>query len=111
MPYVALVQRLRDVVADQPVTETELRELIEQADGLVRALGANVAGTERRLAELAQAPDGPLAEVATELHRAGELRPRLEEARRLLAEVEVRARKLRTSWLLADSDRTLLRGS
>lgn len=108
-PDTALVQRLRDVLADDPVTETELRELIEQADGLVRALDAHVAGSERRVAELAHDPDASLAEIAAELHRAAALRPRLEEARRLLAELERRAREWRTSWLLGQTGVGLLR--
>lgn len=112
MPYPpdpALVQRLRDVLADDPVTETELRELIEQADGLVRALDAHVAGSERRVAELAHDPDASLVEIAAELHRAAALRPRLHEARRLLAELETRAREWRTSWLLGQTGVGLLR--
>jgi hypothetical protein len=108
-PDTALVQRLREVVASEPVTETELRELIEQADGLVRALDAHVAGSERRVAELAQDPDAALAEIAAELHRAAALRPRLTEARALLAELESRAREWRTSWLLRRSELTLER--
>jgi hypothetical protein len=104
-----LLGRLRDVLADQPVTETELRELIDQADGLVRTLGAHVAGSERRLDELAEAPDASLAEIATELHRVEGLRPRLEEARTLLSGLETRARELRTAWLLRQTEDTLPR--
>lgn len=106
-PDTALVERLRQVLADEPVTETELRELIEQADGLVRALDAHVSGSEQRVAELAQVPDASLAEIAAELHRAGTLRPRLDEARGLLADLEARARELRTSWLLRQTELTL----
>jgi chromosome segregation ATPase len=103
-PDLALLDRLRDVVANRPVTETELRELIEQADGLVRTLGAHMAGSERRLNELTDVADSSLGEIATELHRVEKLRPRLEEARSLLADLETRARELRTSWLLRQAD-------
>jgi hypothetical protein len=103
-PDLALLERLRDVVAERPVTETELRGLIDQADGLVRTLGAHLAGSERRLAELSDDSDSSLAEIAAELHRVDELRPRLEEARSLSADLEVRARELRTTWLLRQAD-------
>lgn len=99
-PDLVLLGRLRDVLADKPVTETELRKLIEQADGLVRTLGAHVNGSEGRLAKLAEDPDSSLTEIASELHRVEALRPRLEEARSLLADLEIRARELRTSWML-----------
>jgi chromosome segregation ATPase len=103
-PDLALLERLREVLADQPVTETELRKLIEQADGLVRTLSAHMAGSERRLAELTDDPDSSLTEIATELQRVEELRPRLEEARPLPAALETRARELRTSWLLRQAE-------
>jgi hypothetical protein len=103
-PDLALLERLRDVVADRPVTETELRGLIDQADGLVRTLGAHIAGSESRLAELSAHSDSSLAEIAAELHRVDELRPRLEEARSLSADLEIRARELRTTWLLRQAD-------
>ena len=103
-PDLALLDRLRAVVANRPVTETELRGLIDQADGLVRTLGAHMAGSERRLTELSADVDSSLTEIASELHRVEGLRPRLEEARSLLAELETRARELRTAWLLRQAD-------
>jgi chromosome segregation ATPase len=108
-PDLALLERLRDVIGNQPVTETELRGLIEQSDGLVRALDAHVAGSERRLTELTQHPDSSLSEIATELQRVESLRPRLEEARSLRVSLETRARELRTSWLLRRTDDQLSR--
>jgi hypothetical protein len=108
-PDLALLERLRDVLRNQPVTETELRTLIEQADGLVRTLGAHMAGSERRLTELTADPDSSLAEIAGELHRVEGLRPRLEEARSLHTELETRARELRTSWLLRQAEGPLTR--
>lgn len=103
-PDLVLLDRLRDVLANQPVTETELRALIEQADGLVRTLGAHMTGSENRLSALTDDPDSSLTEIAAELHRVDGLRPRLEEARKLLAELETRARELRTSWLLRPAE-------
>ena len=104
-PDLALLARLRGVLGDEPVTETELRGLIEQTDGLVRALGAHVAGSEHRLTELSDDPDSSLREIASELHRVETLRPRLEEARSLHHELELRARELRTAWLLRRAER------
>src|SRR6185312_9018697 len=104
-----LLRRLREVLGHQPVTETELRGLIEQADGLVRTLGAHMAGSERRLNELTGDPDSSLKEIASELHRVDSLRPRLEEARSLLAALETRAREVRTSWLLRQAEDPLSR--
>ncbi len=106
-PDLALLERLWEVLGAEPVTETELRGLIEKADGLVRALGAHVAGSERRLSELTADPTSSLKEIATELHRVEGLQPRLEEARSLLADLETRARELRTSWLLRQAERSL----
>jgi hypothetical protein len=108
-PDLALLERLREVLGNKPVTETELRSLTEQADGLVRTLGAHIAGSEGRLAELAEDPDSSLKEIATELKRVEGLRPRLEEARSLLADLETHAREIRTSWLLRQAEGPLTR--
>lgn len=108
-PDLALLERLREVLDNQPVTETELRRLIEEADGLVRTLGAHIAGSEHRLAELTDDPNSWLKEIATELQRVEALRPRLEEARSLLADLGIRARELRTSWVLPQADDPLTR--
>jgi hypothetical protein len=99
-PDLALLERLREVLANQPITESELRGLIDQSDGLVRALGAHIAGSERRLTELTNDPDSSLTLIARELKRVEALRPKLEEARSLLAGLEKRARELRASWVL-----------
>jgi chromosome segregation ATPase len=106
-PDLALLERLREVLAKQPVTETELRGLIEQADGLVRTLGAHMSSSERRLTELTAERGSSLTEIATELHRLERLRPRLEEARAVLADLETRAREVRASWLLRQAQHPL----
>jgi hypothetical protein len=99
-PDFALLQRLRDALVDERVTEAELRTLTEQADALVRMLDAQVTGSERRLEQLSAEPDSSLTTVATELHRIARLRPKLTEARSLQIQVDARARELRTAWLL-----------
>jgi GAF domain-containing protein len=107
LPDLALLERLREVLADQPVTETELRALIDQADGLVRTLGAHIAGSERRLDELTDDPESSLRDIAVELSRVDGLRPRLDQARSLHRDLETRARELRTSWLLHQAENPL----
>jgi chromosome segregation ATPase len=102
-PDLALLERLRDVLRDRPVTEAELRTLTEQVDGLVRALGAQLASSERRVDELNADVESSLTEIAGELHRVESLRPRLQEARSLLVDLDTRARQLRTAWLLRDA--------
>jgi len=104
-----MLERVREVLADRPVTETELRLLSEQIDGLVRVLGAQLDGSEARLTELANEPASSLTGIADELHRVEALRPRLAEARSLLRDLEDRARELRTAWLLGQAERTLKR--
>ena len=104
-----MLERVRQVLADRPVTETELRLLSEQIDGLVRVLGAQLDGSEARLTELANEPASSLTGIADELHRVEALRPRLAEARSLLRDLEDRARELRTAWLLGQAERTLKR--
>ena len=51
-PDFALIKRLREVLRDEPPTESELRSLSEQADGWARALDAQIQESERRLREL-----------------------------------------------------------
>jgi len=102
-PDLALLKRLRQVLRNQQVTETELRGLIEQGQGLVRTLDAHIAGSESRLAELDADPNSSLREIAVELQRVERLRPSLEEAQSSLAALETHARELRTSWLLGQS--------
>lgn len=100
----ALVTRLRDVLREQPVTESELRVLSEQADGWARLVGAQVDASERRLEGLVADPSSSLAEQAEELRRLLRLQPALAEARSLVAELETKARRLRTDWLLHQAD-------
>jgi hypothetical protein len=99
----ALTARLREVVAGGSVTEAELRELTEQADGWARSLQAQISAGERRLAKLTADPAGSMVEIADELRRVESLRPELGEVRGLLADLETRARELRAAWLRAAS--------
>ena len=100
----ALAVRLRQALDEQPATEADLRLLAEQAEAWTRALEAQVQGSERRLDELSADPEISLAELAVELRRLEELHPELEEMRSLLTALDVRARELRTGWLLHQAD-------
>ena len=100
----ALTARLREVLAERPATESELRSLAEEADAVARTLRAQIGSSERRVRELSADPAGPLAPIATELRRIESLRPELVEVTALIAELERRARAVRTEWLLRQAD-------
>jgi chromosome segregation ATPase len=95
----ALVDRLREVLAGRVATEAELRSLADRAAGWARATDAELRAVEERLAALNADPASPLAEIATEVRRAESLARQLTEARRLIEGLEERTRELRTAWL------------
>jgi hypothetical protein len=97
----ALKERLRAVLDREPVTEAELRSLSEEGHACVLILGAQLERSEQRLAELASDPTTPLRDIAAAFRRVNELRPNLEELQSLLAQLHVRAREFRASWLSA----------
>jgi predicted RNase H-like nuclease (RuvC/YqgF family) len=99
-----LLGRLRDVLARGDTTEAELRGLTDEAADLVRGLRAQVRTSERRIRALNRDPASPIAEMAEELRRVETLRPQLREARELVAQLDARARELRTAWLLRQAD-------
>ena len=95
----ALVTRLRQVVAGEAVTEAELRALDDEAGGWLRATEAQLHAAEQRLTELNADPASPLAEIASDVRRVEALSRELQEARRLIEGLERRTRELRTAWL------------
>ena len=97
--YSALADRLRTVLADPP-TEARLRAMSEEADAGIRALEAQIRGSERRLRDLNADDTSSLTEMAAELRRVDTLRPELIELTSLQSELDRRARELRTEWLL-----------
>jgi hypothetical protein len=97
----ALTARLRQVLASGSVTESELRELTDQAAGWERALAAQIVAGEQRLSNLAGDSGSSIVEIADELRRVEGLRPELMEVRRLLGDLQGRARELRAAWLRA----------
>ena len=95
----ALVTRLRQVVAGEVVTEAELRVLDDEAGGWLRATEAQLRAAEDRLTALNSDPAAPLAELAAEIRRAAALSRECEEARRLIEGLEQRTREAQTAWL------------
>jgi chromosome segregation ATPase len=96
---IALVKRLRQVVAGEVATESELRTLAEEAGGWVRATDAQLHAAEGRLTKLNADPASPLSAIAAEVRRVEALSRELEEARGLIDGLENRTRELRTAWL------------
>jgi len=99
----ALIKRLREVLDSRPATETELRTLTEQAEAWALTVSGQLESSERRIRRLNQNPASSLAQIAAELRRVEQLRPQLNEVRTLLAELEQRARQVRTEWLLSQA--------
>ena len=99
----ALIKRLREVLGSRPATESELRTLTEQADAWARTLNGQLEASERRIRRLNANPASSLAQLAGELRRVERLRPQLEEVRSLVTDLEGRARRLRTEWLLSQA--------
>jgi len=95
----ALVTRLRQVVAGEAATEAELRALDDEAGGWLRTTEAQLHAAEQRLTELNGDPASPLAGIASEVRRVEALSRELQEARRLIEGLERRTRELRTAWL------------
>ena len=95
----ALVTRLRHVVAGEVATEAELRTLDEEAGGWLRLTEAQLRAAEERLTTMNANPATPLAEIAAEVRRAEALARERDEARGLIEGLERRTRELRTAWL------------
>jgi hypothetical protein len=99
----ALIRRLREVRDSRPATEAELRALAEQAEAWALTVSGQIDASERRIRRLSENPGSSLAQIAEELRRVERLRPQLNEVRTLLADLETRARQLRTEWLLSQA--------
>ena len=100
----ALVTRLREVVAGEAATEAELRALDDEAGGWLRATEAQLRAAEDRLMGLNADPAAPLADIAAEVRRVEALARERNEARRLIEGLERRTRELRTAWLKHHAD-------
>jgi signal transduction histidine kinase len=94
-----LLDRMRAVVRGETITETELRALVERAATWIGLLESQLEASERRLDQAAERLDDRLADAVTELRQSSALRPRIDELRTLLSQLEDRARELRRQWL------------
>jgi hypothetical protein len=100
----ALVTRLRQVVAGEVATEAELRALDDEAGGWLRATEAHLHAAEERLTKLNADRATPIADIAAEMRRVEALSRELDEARELIEGLERRTRELRTAWLKHHAD-------
>ena len=94
-----LLANVRELLAEAPATEAQLRALIEKTEGWERALRAQLDGSEQRLTRLVGDGESTITELARELRRVGRLRPALDDATRRRVQLEDEARRLRTEWL------------
>ena len=97
----ALLSRLRENLASGSVTESELRKLSGEAERWLRGLETQLRTRERRLSRLTADPASSVSDIANELRRVEVCRPRLEELRELVTDLESRTRELRAAWLEA----------
>ena len=97
----ALKRELHAVLDSRPVTEAELRRLFEEGRACALILAGQLEKEEERLARLSADPAAPFTELAAALRRVNELRPDLEELRRLLDDLGDQARQLRAAWVSA----------
>lgn len=98
-----LLSQVRELLAEAPATEAQLRNLIDKTGGWERALRAQLDGSERRLDVLVGDRESSITELARELRRVGRLRPALADATRRRVQLEEEARSLRTQWLAQQS--------
>jgi hypothetical protein len=94
-----LKERLRDVLERHPVTEAELRKVLDEGRVCALLVRGRLERGEQRLSELTADPESPLAELASALRVVNDLRPRLAELESTLAELRERAPEYRRSWL------------
>ena len=92
--------RLRDVLRDppRPVTESELRSLLEDGRACLLILSGELDRLEGRLAQLDGDPNTSFSALTDALRRVTELRRHVDELRALLAALESRAREVRATW-------------
>jgi hypothetical protein len=92
--------RVRDVLADprRPVTEPELRRLIDEGRACALILHGELRRLEGRLGRLDGDPSTSLGEIADAFRRVHEFRAHVDELDRLLAALDDRAREVRSEW-------------
>jgi hypothetical protein len=95
-----LRRRLRDVLdyPPRPVTEAELRKLLEEGRACTLILGAELERLERRLAQLDSEPNSSLGAIADAFRRVHDFRAHVEELDGLMSALDLRARDARAAW-------------
>ena len=94
-----LKQRLREVLERRPVTEAELRKVLDEGRVCASLVRGRLERGEQRLSELVADPETALSELASALRVVNDLRPRLSQLETSLAELRERAPEFRRSWL------------
>ena len=102
-----LRRRVRDVLADprRPVTEPELRKLTDEGRACALILHGELRTLEGRLGRLDGDPSTSLGDIAGAFRRVHEFRAHVDELDSLLAELDDRAREVRTAWRSSVIDR------
>jgi hypothetical protein len=92
--------RLSEVLREPPppLTEAELRSLLEEGRACMLILGGELHRLERRLAELDSDPEASFSALTDAFRRVNELRTHVEELGALLSALETRAHEVRASW-------------
>jgi len=95
-----LRERLRDVLREppRPLTEAELRGLLEESRACMLILSGELDRLERRLAQLDADPRASFSALTDAFRRVNELRAHVEELAVLLTALEGRAREVRAVW-------------
>lgn len=92
--------RLREVLLEPPppLTEAELRSLLEEGRACLLILGGERDRLERRLANLDSDPEASFSELTDAFRRVNAFRAHVEGLRALLSALEARAHEVRSSW-------------
>jgi hypothetical protein len=95
-----LRERLRDALREppRPLTEAELRSLLDEGRACMLILGGELRRLERRLAKLDRDPEASFSEITDAFRRVSELRTHVEELGVLLGTLKTRAQEVRSSW-------------
>ena len=91
---------MRDVLQEppRPLTESELRSLLEEGRACMLILSAELDRLERRLAELDGDPQTSFSAITDAFRRVSEFRTHVDGLRGLLSALESRAREVRAAW-------------
>jgi hypothetical protein len=95
-----LRERLQDVLHERPrpLTEAELRSLLEEGRACRLILGAELDRLEQRLRKFDGDPSSSLGEIADAFRQVHDFRAHVEGLDGLLAELDDRAREVRGAW-------------